>query len=149
MSTVHDFPTGAKQYRLKLITAATLASTTFKGISFIVPRYIAPGLTVLAGRPKVGKSWMAANFAIAISTGGRALGTVDVEEGDVLYLALEDNQRRLQRRLDQIMPFDPKPQRLHFAPSVNVLTEAALRRSRRGVTARLKRDASSLTCSVG
>jgi AAA domain/IclR helix-turn-helix domain len=127
MSNVHDFPTRPKQpYRLNLVTAATLASTTFEEISFIVPKYIAPGLTVLAGRPKVGKSWMAANLAIAIATGGRALGVVDVEQGDVLYLALEDNARRLQRRLDQMIPFDLKPERLHFATECERLDKGGL-----------------------
>lgn len=65
---------------------------------YVVPGYIAEGLTVLAGRPKLGKSWLALDLAIAVATGGAALGSTKVGQGDVLYLALEDNERRLCRR---------------------------------------------------
>ena len=73
---------------------------------------------MLAGRPKAGKSWLALNLAEAIANGGKVLG-VDVEQGDVLYLALEDNPRRLQQRLDQLIPFVEKPERLQFATECN------------------------------
>jgi hypothetical protein len=127
MSNVFDFPADAEQERrLKTITAAKLASTTFPEVSFIVPKYIAPGLTILAGRPKVGKSWMAANLAIAIAKGGYALGVVNVEQGDVLYLALEDSQRRLRRRLDQMIPLELKPERLHFATECERLDKGGI-----------------------
>ncbi|MGO4834567.1 AAA family ATPase, partial [Rhizobiaceae sp. 2RAB30] len=53
--------------------------------------------------PKLGKSWLALDIGIAVATGGRSLG-VDCEQGDALYLALEDNQRRLQDRLRTVLP---------------------------------------------
>jgi AAA domain len=126
-AAIHDFPGGNRkpQYRLNTITAATLATTMFAPISYIVPRYIAPGLTILAGRPKAGKSWLALNMAFAIATGGNVLG-VEVEQGDVLYLALEDNERRLRSRLDQMLPFGEKPERLHFATECNRLDKGGL-----------------------
>jgi hypothetical protein len=61
------------------------------------------GLSILAGKPKHGKSWLALNIAVAVATGGIALGNVHVERGDVLYLALEDTPRRLQDRLRTIL----------------------------------------------
>lgn len=128
MSNVHDFPRRDREQRvcrLTTITAAALATTTFAPLVYIVPDYIAPGLTILAGRPKAGKSWLALNFALAIATGGKVLG-VQVEIGDVLYLALEDNQRRLQERLDQLMPLGQKPARLHFATECNRLDNGGL-----------------------
>jgi hypothetical protein len=64
---------------------------------------IAEGVTLLCGAPKVGKSWAALDVAVAAATGGKALGRVDVEAGDVLYLALEDTPRRLQSRLDKVL----------------------------------------------
>src|SRR5262245_31044556 len=82
-------------------------------VKHIVQGYIAEGLTVLAGRPKVGKSWMALGLAIAVaSPAGHALGSIPVEQGDVLYLALEDNMRRLKRRLNQMLPSGSVPDRL-------------------------------------
>jgi RecA-family ATPase len=54
------------------------------------------GLTLPAGKPKLGKSWLALSVAFAVAAGGVALGTYPVAQGEVLYLALEDNERRLQ-----------------------------------------------------
>jgi hypothetical protein len=55
------------------------------------------GLTFMAGAPKLGKSWLGLGLRIAVASGGHALGKIAVTQGDVLYLALEDNARRLRR----------------------------------------------------
>jgi len=67
---------------------------------WLVPGILPVGLAVLAGRPKVGKSWIALQLAQAVATGGRFLGE-PVGKGPVLYLALEDVPRRLKRRAIQ------------------------------------------------
>ncbi|MDX8499887.1 AAA family ATPase [Mesorhizobium sp. VK4C] len=85
------------------VDAQTLLGMEFAPIKYVVPGYIAEGLTLLGGRPKLGKSWLALDFGIAVASGGRSLG-VDCEEGDAIYLALEDNQRRLQDRLRTVLP---------------------------------------------
>ncbi|WP_246737853.1 MULTISPECIES: AAA family ATPase [Rhizobium] len=84
------------------IDAETLLGMEFAPVDYVVEGYVAEGLTILAGRPKLGKSWMALGFCIAVATGGQTLG-VDCEEGDVLYLALEDNRRRLKDRLNVVL----------------------------------------------
>jgi hypothetical protein len=84
------------------ISAAALMAKTFAPISWIVPGYIIEGMTLLAGAPKAGKSWLALGWMIAVATGGYAMGSVICEQGDVLGLMLEDNERRLQRRLRQL-----------------------------------------------
>ncbi len=84
------------------IDAETLLGMDFPPVDYVVEGYIAEGLTILAGRPKLGKSWMALGFCIAVATGGTTLGA-DVEQGDVLYLALEDNRRRLKDRLEVVL----------------------------------------------
>jgi hypothetical protein len=106
--------TDARIVELDIVTAAELADMIFPPISYVVDGYIAEGLTILAGRPKAGKSWLALNFAVAVASGGSALGSISVEAGDVLYLALEDNRRRLKQRLEQIMQGAPAPERLHL-----------------------------------
>src|SRR5215212_9694952 len=95
-------------------TAAELMDEELPPIRYVVPGYIAEGLTLLGGKPKLGKSWLLLGTAIAVATGGYALGSIEVEEGDVLYLALEDNKRRLQLRLKQLLPTGRKPERLHY-----------------------------------
>lgn len=67
-----------------------------------VPGLIPEGLSVLAGRAKLGKSWLVLQILVAIAFGGQAIG-VPVEQGRTLYLALEDTRRRLQTRLLQIL----------------------------------------------
>jgi len=70
---------------------------------YIVPRILPVGLTVLAGDPKVGKSWLALDMAVNVALGGQLLGKVDVEKGRVLYLALEDTPNRLKDRMSKII----------------------------------------------
>jgi hypothetical protein len=69
---------------------------------WIIPNMIQQGLTILAGSPKLGKSWLALSIAVAVSSGGYALGAIKVDQAGVLYLALEDSDRRLQNRLNSL-----------------------------------------------
>ena len=95
-------------------TAVELLATDFPEPRFAVPGIFAEGLNLLVGAPKLGKSWLALNVAIAVASGGRALGKVPVEQGEVLYLALEDGPRRLKKRLEMVLGADPAPVGLHF-----------------------------------
>lgn len=79
-------------------SAAELLAAQFPEPKWIVPGLITTGLTILAGRPKLGKSWLALQMAVGVGAGGQVLGRA-VEQGKVLYLALEDNERRIQDRL--------------------------------------------------
>jgi AAA domain len=72
-------------------------------VQWAIPDILPEGLTLLAGKPKLGKSWLALAMALAVAAGGVALGTYPVTQGEVLYLALEDNERRLQARAQQLL----------------------------------------------
>lgn len=85
-------------------TAASLKKMTFAPIRYVVPGYIAEGCTLLAGRPKLGKSWMVMEMALAVAQGRTCLGGIQCDQGDVLMLALEDNERRLRSRIGKLMP---------------------------------------------
>ena len=78
-------------------TVAELYNEQFLAPKFIVPRILPTGMISLAGRPKVGKSWLALQIAHAVGRGGSTLEQVAVS-GKVLYLALEDTPRRLKDR---------------------------------------------------
>jgi hypothetical protein len=80
-------------------TAQELAAAEFSEPKWAVPGIVPVGFTFLAGRPKVGKSWLALQIAHAVGTGGQVMG-VKVEKGNVFYLALEDNARRLKKRAE-------------------------------------------------
>lgn len=117
---------------LTVIDAAKLKELKFAPIRYVIPGYIAEGCSLLAGAPKLGKSWMVLEWAISKATGGKCMGTVDTGEAeDVLYLALEDNLRRLQSRMDKLMPFGaPWPERLTFATTWPRAHEGGLDRIR-------------------
>src|SRR3954471_23399562 len=108
----HFAPLQAPSRKLGLSTAADLMAEALPPIRYVVPGYVTEGLTLLGGKPKIGKSWLTAGLCIAVATGGYALGSIKVDGGDVLWLALEDNKRRLQRRLKQLLPTGKRPKRL-------------------------------------
>jgi hypothetical protein len=108
---------GPKDWQEHVFTAAALRTMQFPAVSYVVPGIIPEGLTILAGRPKIGKSWMALDLAIGIAAGTPVMGNVRVDAGDVLYCALEDNPRRLRRRITKLLsPFGNEwPERLTMA----------------------------------
>ena len=84
------------------------------GLDFPTPRWAVPGIvcegvTLLAGPPKVGKSWMSLGLALDIAAGRPAFGKIEAEQGSVLYLALEDTPRRLQSRMRIALGDQPAP----------------------------------------
>lgn len=100
---------------LSIITAADLAVQEFPTPKWAIPGLVPEGLSILAGRPKTGKSWMALDFAVAVAAGSEALGNIKCDEGDVLLLALEDTARRLNGRLKAVLQGKPAPSRLNIA----------------------------------
>lgn len=96
------------------LRASDLKGMTFPPIKFVVRGYIVEGLTILAGRPKLGKSWLCYDIATGVAGGRFVLGDIECQQGDVLYLALEDNPRRLQARMKKMLPFADWPERLEF-----------------------------------
>lgn len=81
-------------------TGFDILSTQYPDPVWIVPDIISTGLTILAGRPKIGKSWLTLQISQAVAEGGIVLGK-QVQQASVLYIALEDNERRLQDRMKQ------------------------------------------------
>lgn len=102
-------------------TADALMATEFPEPRWAVPGILAEGVNVLAGPPKVGKSWMSLGLALAVASGGRAFDMLDVEPGPVLYLALEDTPRRLQTRMGKLLGDQPAPPDLTLATTCPTL----------------------------
>jgi hypothetical protein len=96
------------------ISAAALKAKVFPPLAWVIPGYLPQGISLLAGRPKLGKSWLALDWAVAVASGGCTLGDVECPEGDVLYAALEDTERRLRSRMEKVTTGGEWPERLHF-----------------------------------
>lgn len=78
---------------------AYLNASVFPPIRWAVPGLIPEGLTILVGPPKAGKSWLVLDLLLAVASGGQALGHIKTgTPRQVLYLALEDGDRRMQDR---------------------------------------------------
>jgi hypothetical protein len=86
---------------LNTITAKDLMAQPAKPLGFTIDGILPHGLFILAGSPKVGKSWLALDMCQAVSAGG-SLWQYSAAQGDVLYLALEDTRIRLQERLNRV-----------------------------------------------
>ncbi len=78
-------------------SAADLLTVEFPPLAWVVPDLLPAGLIILAGRPKLGKSFLALQIAQAVGIGSTVLGQT-ARHGAVLYLAHEDGPRRLQGR---------------------------------------------------
>lgn len=103
--------------------ATELLGATFPPPRWAVPGLLAEGLNLLAGSPKLGKSWWAMNVAVAVATGTPALGSIPVTGGHVLYCSLEDAPPRLQRRLRVLLKDRDAPDRLTFRTALPPLAD--------------------------
>ena len=83
---------------LHTVTFDQLMDSVFQGRPAVIENFLYPGVYILAGAPKIGKSFLVAQIAYHVSVGKELWGYI-VHPGTVLYLALEDDERRLQNRM--------------------------------------------------
>lgn len=83
------------------ISAADLVGLNLPDPKFAVEGLVCEGLTILGGRPKMGKSWLSLLLAWAVA-GGHAIDGRPVKSGHVLLLSLEDTRRRLKSRIEML-----------------------------------------------
>lgn len=103
---------------LETVSAEDLLERPLTGTNWLVEGLIATGLVVLAGTPKVGKSWFSMLLALCVSQGKPFLDHA-TEQADVLYLCLEDTFPRIQQRLFHLT--DAANEKLHFAVAAKKL----------------------------
>lgn len=105
--------------RLKTVSMTELYNQVYVSRPPIIGGLLYPGTYILAGAPKLGKSFLMAQLAYHVSTGTDMWG-FPVQKGSVLYLALEDDYGRLQKRLYKMFGVETA-ENLHFgieAPSL-------------------------------
>jgi hypothetical protein len=129
----------SKAPRLFRTNTNDIMATDFPPMRWLVEGYAAEGLSILAGRQKLGKTWLALDWSIAVATGGAAMGAIFCEQGDVLYIDLENGHRRIQGRINMLFPSErnrPDLSRLEWAndaPDLNKGFIAALEDWRKSV----------------
>jgi len=97
---------------LETIDADTLLGIPYEPLSFIVEDLLPQGLHLLAGAPKIGKSWPALWLCLRVAQ-GEPLWNFVTKSCEVLYLCLEDSFQRIQSRLFDLT--EVAPPTLHFA----------------------------------
>ena len=105
--------------KLKTVSMTDLYDQVYTSRPPIINGLLYPGTYILAGAPKLGKSFLMAQLAYHVSTGTDMWG-FPVQRGSVLYLALEDDYGRLQKRLYKMFGVETA-RNLHFgieAPSL-------------------------------
>jgi hypothetical protein len=99
----------ALQYDFRRVPSmADLQARTFKEPKWVIPNVLPTGTILLAARPKMRKTFLALQLALAV-IGGRKFLDWQCEQGDVLFLGLEDNERRLRSRIKLLQTLDLNP----------------------------------------
>lgn len=125
----------AALYDERAVTASWLGRQDFPPMEWTVEGILPEGMGLLAAPPKVGKSWLVNNVALACAAGGTALGAIPVKRRPVLLLALEDGHRRLQSRFRALVEGQALPEALEVVTRASanealVLVDEFLRRYR-------------------
>jgi hypothetical protein len=118
-AAVAPFPTGLLE---NVRNGAWLSRQTFPPLRHAIDGLIPEGYSLLVGAPKIGKSFLVLDLALAKSSGGRALGRLPVTTGPVLYLALEDGDRRMQSRARMLRGDVPLPAEFEYIVKVSPTT---------------------------
>ena len=102
-----------EQEKLESYTALELSNMEIEPVKWFIPEFLPSGLTILAGPPKIGKSFFCWNMALAVAMGGVAFSKIIIpEQHNVSYLSLEDPPALLKDRL--AMMSDEMPGNLHI-----------------------------------
>ena len=97
--------------KLNTIDGAALMSQPLRPPDFVVDSLLSQGLHILAGSPKVGKSWLVLWLAVMVAK-GEPVWDMATRQGHTLYLCLEDSVLRIQNRLFEIT--EDAPESVHF-----------------------------------
>ena len=109
--------------KLQTVNADTLLYEPLEKPSFVVDGLIPTGLILFCGSQKIGKSWLMLKLCLCVSQ-GIPLWDMHTQEGDVLYLCLEDTFCRIQDRLFHLT--DEASGRLHFAVASDKLSDGLI-----------------------
>lgn len=109
---------------MQTVSMPELYEMVYPGKPPIIDHFLYPGTYLFVGAPKVGKSFMMAQIAYHVSS-ATPMWNYSVRKGTVLYLALEDDYRRLQERLYRMFGTETTPD-LFFSVASKSLNEGLL-----------------------
>lgn len=104
----------------KLFTSRELVEQDFPEPEWLVEGLLPEGLTVLAGKQKIGKSWFSLAIASRVSVGTLAFDYFTTKKQGVLYISLEENARHIQERFAMMQGLPSEDLTFLFDPSINL-----------------------------
>lgn len=84
--------------KFNAIDGETLMDMNFPRTKFVIQGILPQGLAIIAGAPKIGKSWLMLDWCVKIAK-GENIWNFKTTQGTILYLCLEDNDNRIQDRI--------------------------------------------------
>lgn len=121
-----------KRHRLKALSlkkrfsAEELMQEDLPPLRFMIDRILPEGLTLLAGKPKTGKTFLALQLATDVADRRKVFDVWPTSSGTVIYYALEDGFRRIQDRLKKILRGRKAPRNLHILTELPRLDNGGL-----------------------
>jgi len=101
-------------------SVSDLLNTELPPLNIVVDDLLHQGITIMAGSPKVGKSWASLYLCIATIKGQPFLG-FQTNKCECLYLALEDSDRRIQDRVNKILNGEPLPPGFYYSTKCSTI----------------------------
>ena len=97
----NTIPTTAASSSLEAVSLPELYDTSYTPATALIDNFLYSGVYILAGPPKTGKSFLMAQLAYHVAA-GMEFFSHKVTPASVLYLSLEDNLVRLQKRFSRM-----------------------------------------------
>jgi hypothetical protein len=89
---------------LQVVDGLTVYRSSGMDQKCVIDGILYNGLTIFAGRPKVGKSWLTLQLALSVAQGEKFMGSLNVNmPGGVVYIALEESQGRTATRMQRLV----------------------------------------------
>lgn len=98
----HEEKAREEKLGLQVVDGLTVYRSSGLDQKCVIPGILYNGLTVFAGRPKTGKSWMTLQLALSVARGENFLGLPVNMPGGVVYVALEESQSRTATRMQRL-----------------------------------------------
>lgn len=112
-----------------------LLNKKYKPTEFLIDELIMEGLTLVCGRPKVGKSFAIINMLLDISNGRKFLGKFPTKKSEVFYYALEDTAKTFQKRIVRSTEDDEETDNMQFQTKLAVFDKVGIEKFENFLTA--------------
>ena len=106
-----------KTQKYTISSASDLMKKEIPPMNYLIDDILPEGITILSASPKIGKNWFVLDLGLKI-TSDEVFLEKNTSHTGVLYLALEDGERRLQSRIKTILNGADTPQDFYYSNDI-------------------------------